>query len=300
MSLQTFWPHSFDSMGKPKTRARDKDPASSSDLDAQQDGERPVSPGANLGSVDLDPAMAKAFEVMTANITKVIDDKLSPLSEVVRQHTEDLKSATTRLDEAEARILATEDSVLAYEARIGHLEKEVSVLSDKADMAENYSRRLNIRLLGLAEGLETTQPVVFFETWLPQLLKIHTDTGRIRLERAHRALGPIPPSGNRPRPLLLRFHAFQDKQRVMEAARRASQDHPIVFKESRLFFYNDFSSSVMKKRKAFDVVKRKLRDNGIFYGMFFPATLQVTYNGAKKRYTSPDEVDAFINSLTDS
>lgn len=36
--------------------------------------------------------MAKAFQVMTVNIIKVIDDKLSPLAETVRQHGEDIEA----------------------------------------------------------------------------------------------------------------------------------------------------------------------------------------------------------------
>lgn len=223
---------------------------------------------------------------------------LAPLSKTVRQHTEDIKAANTRLDEAEARILASEDLVAAYESKIGQLEKEVRLLSEKADMAENYSRRLNIRLLGMAEGLETNQAVNFLESWLPQFLKIPTDTGRIRLERAHRVPGSrLSAAADKPRPLLLRFHAFQDKQRVIESARRASQGNALVYNGSRLFFYNDFSASVFKKRKAFDPVKRQLREQGISYGLFYPATLQVSHNGAKKKYTSPDEVHAFLHSL---
>lgn len=78
MSLESFWPQSFDSMGKPR-KPKDKNDAPSGNNDSHQDGEGPPSPDANEATVDLDPAMAKAFEVMTANITKVIDDKLGPI-----------------------------------------------------------------------------------------------------------------------------------------------------------------------------------------------------------------------------
>ncbi|KAF3837674.1 hypothetical protein F7725_009442, partial [Dissostichus mawsoni] len=44
------------------------------------------------------------------------------------------------------------------EPRIAELEKQVSALTESLDMAENYSRRLNIQVVGLAEGTETGQP----------------------------------------------------------------------------------------------------------------------------------------------
>ena len=130
-----------------------------------------------------------------------------------------IKTTSKRLDEAEAGLLAVENSAAAQEPRIVELEKQVSAITESLDMAQNYSRRLNIRVVGLAEGTETGQPVEFFESWLPSVLNMPTKAGRIKLERAHRSLAPKPDPNRRPRSLLLRFHAFRDKQRVMEAAR---------------------------------------------------------------------------------
>lgn len=81
--------------------------------------------------------------------------------------------------------------------------------------------------------------------------------------------------------------------------RRASGDGALVFNGSQLSFYNDFSSSIIKKRKAFDVVKRQLRERGISYGLLYPAILQVSHKGMKKRYSTPAEVGDFLNSLND-
>jgi len=135
-------------------------------------------------------------------------------------------------------------------------------------MAENYSRRLNVRVVGLAEGTERGQPVEFFESWLPCVLKMPTKAGRIKLERAHRSLAPKPDPNRRPRSLLLRFHAFRDKQRVMEAAHQASQDGGLTYDGSKISFYSDFS--LMKKRKGYNAVKQRLRERGMPYARGFP------------------------------
>lgn len=53
-----------------------------------------------------------------------------------------------------------------------------------------YNRRLNIRVVGLAENTEPGQPVEFFVPWLPRVLKMTTKASRIKLERAHHTLAP--------------------------------------------------------------------------------------------------------------
>lgn len=292
MSLKNFWPHSFDKMGRTRGN-KDKKDVPSEPGDETQDGDQ-VEVEIAAG---LDPALAEALGVMTSNIIKVIDEKLSPLGETVHRHATELQAASKRLDEAEARLLAVENSAAAQDPRIVELEKQVSALTESLDMAENYSRRLNIRVVGLAEDTETGQPVEFFESWLPRVLKMTTKAGRIKLERAHRTRAPKPSPNRSPRSLLLRFHTFRDKQRVMEAARRASQDGGLTYNGARVSFYSDFSATVMKKRKAYDAVKQRLRERGLPYAMLFPATLQVSHGESKKRFSTPEEVCAFIDSL---
>lgn len=292
MSLENFWPRSFDKMGRTRAKKDQKD-ALSEPGDGTQDGDQAESDTAE----GLDPALAKALSVMTANIIKVIDEKLSPLAETIHKHATELQTANKRLDEAEARLLAVENSAEAQEPRIAKLEKQVSALTESLDMAENYNRRLNIRVVGLAEDTETGQPVEFFETWLPRVLKMTTKAGRMKLERAHRAPAPKPDPNRSPRSLLLRFHTFRDKQRVMEAARRASQDGGLTYNGSRFSIYSDFSLAVTKKRKAYDAVKQRLRERGMPYAMLFPATLQVIHGSSKKRFSTPEEVRDFIASL---
>ncbi|KAI4794776.1 hypothetical protein KUCAC02_031847 [Chaenocephalus aceratus] len=284
MSLENFWPQSFDKMGRTQRNRDKKDTAESEPGECTQDGDQ-----AESGiSDELDPALAKALNVMTDNIIKVIDEKLSPLVETIHNHSVELQSANRRLDEAETRIMAVENFATAQEPRIAELEKQVSALAESLDMAENYNRHLNIRVVGLAEATETGQPVDFFESWLPLTLGMATKAGRIKLERAHRSLAPRPDPNKYPR----------DKQKVMEAARRASQNGALTHNGSRLSFYSDFSPVVMRKRKAYDATKQRLRERGIPYAMLFLATLQVSHGGSKKRFSSPELVRDFLDSLS--
>jgi len=66
---------------------------------------------------------------MTSNIIKVIDDKLGLLAETIHKHAMEVQATSKRLDEAEARLLAVENSAAAQEPRIVELEKQVSALT---------------------------------------------------------------------------------------------------------------------------------------------------------------------------
>lgn len=127
-----------------------------------------------------------------------------------------------------------------------------------------------------------------------------TKAGRIKLERAHRVLAPKPDPNKRPRTLLIHFHSFRDKQRVMEAVHRlSSEDGGLWLNGSMVSIDNDFSTAVLKKPKAYDAVKLLLRERGIQYTMFFPATVQVTHNGSRRRFSTPGQVQDFLASLSD-
>lgn len=55
------------------------------------------------------------------------------------------------------------------------LEKHVSAITERLDMAENYNRHLNIRVVSLLEDTVTGQPV-----------ELTTKASRIKLESARR------------------------------------------------------------------------------------------------------------------
>lgn len=71
-------------------------------------------------------------------------------------------------------------------------------MADHIDDLENRSRRCNLRLVGLPEGMEGRDAVTFMKTWLPSYLNLTTKTGKIKLDRAHHS------------PVV--YHNFADKQ----------------------------------------------------------------------------------------
>lgn len=75
-----------------------------------------------------------------------------------------------RVMEAEQRIGDTEDKVHRLEGTMKAIKQENESLKDKVEYLENYSRRNNIRIVGMKEGSEGRDPVIFFTEWIPKIL----------------------------------------------------------------------------------------------------------------------------------
>lgn len=136
-----------------------------------------------------------------------------------------------------------EDAIDPVDGKIKALEKMVCELSERADDLENRGRRKNIRIVGLPEEAEGKDPTQFFETWLPEILHIETKSGRVKLERAHRSLAP---STQRPQPVLVRFHNYQDKQRVMNAAwEMGRKNQALKHEDATVMIFQDFSDTML-------------------------------------------------------
>lgn len=257
-------------MPRPAKKTGKKDPTADAAAEEPEHGSDDVN-----SEPELSPALAKALEIMTEKISSTIDEKLGPLAETVHNHTQQLETATHRLDEAERRIMAAEASSEDAQTRVFTLEKQVAMLNEHLDDLENRGRRKNIRILGLREDVEGTDAVAFLQTWIPEFLKLHAKGGRIKIERAHRTLAPKPGAKDRPQPLIVRFHNYGDKQRVLDTSRKLSEDGDLRYDDNKVSFYQDFSASVIRRRKEFNTVKQRLREMGARYAMLYPAKLRV-------------------------
>ena len=101
---------------------------------------------------------------------------------------------------------ALEEATLPLQKRIETLEAELLKVTVKANQNEQYSRKYNLRLVGLSEeeGENCTDKVVDF--CKAEKLGVNVDKGEI--DRAHR-LGPK--TSNKNRPLIIKFKSFNAK-----------------------------------------------------------------------------------------
>lgn len=178
------------------------------------------------------------------------------------------------------------------------LESMVDYLSGHVDDLENRGRKKNIRIFGLPEGVEGNDPTRFFESWLPEALQIKLKTGRIKLERKHCALAPKPSSMQRPRPVLVRFHNFQDKQQVMNKSWELGKNNQAVkHGDSTVMLFQDLSAAVLRRRKEYDAVKKQLKSLGVECRLIYPALLKINIRGSSKMFKNPQEAERYADSL---
>ena len=335
MSLEQFWPSSFENMNTSTigrtTRAKDGkeptsaanantskeqnslDPATAGRTTRAKDGkEKEPTPGANANATaskepnsGLDPATAKAFKAMTDQLTKVIDAKMSPIVESIQMVVSGLRATEKRLDEVEERVDAVETATASCDGRVLQLEKQLKDATERLDSFEDRNRRDNIRIYGCDELLGRDNALDYFETWIPQLLKLETKSGRIKLDRCHR-LGPKTnqKSGKQrdrppPRGVIAKLHNSRDKKRVMDAARRATENGgKLQFEGSTISFYSDYSQGTLRKRKSFDDIRKQLREREVEYSTLHTGVLRIKHDGQVMLCDSPEEATAFLNSLS--
>ncbi|KAI3365134.1 hypothetical protein L3Q82_010102 [Scortum barcoo] len=70
----------------------------------------------------------------------------------------------------------------------------------------------------------------------------------------------------------------------MQAARKKSK---IMYEGHHVMFFQDISTELHKKRKRFDVVKQRLRDLKIDYGIIYPAKLRLLHKGKPCVFADP-------------
>ncbi len=119
---------------------------------------------------------------------------------------------------------------------------------DRVDDLENRSRRANLRILNVPENSEKGQSTVkFVSEMLMEVMCQEVFEKPPELERAHRSLGPKPQEGRPPRPLVICFYRFQEKEKALRWARQ----NEARYKDSTLRIYPDISADLARKRAAF-------------------------------------------------
>uniref|UniRef100_H3AP84 L1 transposable element RRM domain-containing protein n=1 Tax=Latimeria chalumnae TaxID=7897 RepID=H3AP84_LATCH len=200
--------------------------------------------------------------------------EMAKLVELMQGMAEDV--ATIRSDIAEIR-----------EENLAHQTRLMGEMWDKIQDLENRSRRNNIRVLGIPEGIEgngVSGPALLL-TVLRDCLPLES-ADAIEVERAHRTLGPRPPPDQRPRPIIARFLRFQDRERILRLAREAGE---LRWRGRSIMIFPDMSRELAVQRKLFMPERHCCMALGLRYALQYPATLRVTIAGKQQRFDDPEE-----------
>lgn len=206
-------------------------------------------------------------------------------------HTAQAEFANDRA-EMEKSLNDTMDRVAALENSRETLAKECKKIHEKCTDLENRSRRQNLRFIGIMEGVEAGNPTRFVTELLSELFGVDSlGDSPIIIDRAHRSLAPKPKPGERPRPMIVCFHYYSDKEKILRLSRNKGRLH---YNGTPLHIFPDMSPEVSKLRAAFNPVKAKLRDAGVSYSLYYPAKLAITVDGSRYTFDNPQDAEKFV------
>uniref|UniRef100_H2ZT04 L1 transposable element RRM domain-containing protein n=1 Tax=Latimeria chalumnae TaxID=7897 RepID=H2ZT04_LATCH len=191
-----------------------------------------------------------------------------------------------------------------HEVRISRLEEDLiqqtcfaGEMWDRVQDLENHSKRNNIRVLGIPEGVEgngVSGPALLLTVLWDCLPLDAADS--IEVERAHHTLGPKPSPDQRPRPIIARLLHFQDRERILRLAREAGE---LCWRGRRIMIFPDMSRELVVQRKLFTPVRHRCMELGLRYALQYPAVLWVTIDSRKRRFEDPEEAIQEMNHLLD-
>ena len=245
---------------------------------------------------DNDSLVAKISDAVFAKLGSCLDTKLDQILKSVNSVVEKVKVVEQRMEDGEQRISSLEDTVSELQA---HLERTTTQLQDaitRLENQENFSRRNNLKIVNLPEGIETNDPRDFIETWLPKILNLTVKNDRIKVDRIHRtpAQRRTGKDATRARLVYVRLHNFTDKQKIMQKARSMGE---ITVDGTRIHIFEDFSPAVEKRRREFSEVKKSLRALGVEYRLLFPATLRVSHGNKTQFFKTVAEAEGYVEEM---
>ncbi len=269
---------------------------------------------------DIDEAIANGIKlafkkqqstldsVVTSAVRDAVDSVLIPALRKLREDIPATNNSVGELrEEFEAIATAAKqthdrvDSVRAdtHEDRnaVTDLRNQLERLTEKMMDMEDKSRRNNIRLVGLPEGMEGSDVTGFLRVnlsrWIPSL------RGRdIEIDRAHRVYDGRKNS-DQPRTLIFRVLGWHDRLEILKGARQAylvkcTQDNVT------LLFFPDFSPVTAAKRKSLVPVLRSMTTLGLQPFLAYPAVIKLRHGGEQRCFNSLRKAEDFVGSLSQS
>ncbi len=271
---------------------------------------------ATISREDIDEAIANGIElafkeqqsildsIVTSAVRAAVDSVLIP---ALRKLSEDIQATNNSVGEPREEFEAVAAVAMQTRDRVDSVQattrEDRSVIMDlrnqleQDDDMEDKSRRNNIRLVGLPEGMEGSDVAGFLRInlskWIPSL------KGRdIEIDRAHRVYDGRKNS-DRPRTLIFRVLRWHDRLEILKGARQA---YPVKCTQDNvtLLFFPDFSPVTAAKRKSLVPVLISMTALGLQPFLAYPAVIKLRHEGEQRCFNSLRKAEDFVGSLSQS
>ncbi len=148
----------------------------------------------------LEAGIYQKFDAHAAEFRKEISSLREEVHNLLTAVTSEVNAHEERLTSLENATSAWTTSLQVLEPAVASLRNEIAALQAKCTDLECRSRRSNVRLVGIPEGMEGTQPTKFIAEALQEIFNLCEPP---LLARAHRTLAARPAEGQRPRAFVM-------------------------------------------------------------------------------------------------
>ncbi|KAI7813890.1 putative follistatin-related protein 5-like [Triplophysa rosa] len=190
------------------------------------------------------------------------------------------------------------DRYSSLNSRVGKAEKNydksaarLTTFEEKMADLEDRSRRDNIRIINLPEGVEGKTNLMAYilgslPVWLPALAEAKPE-----IMRAHR-IGP-PNNTGRPCTVIAKMLRYTDRDLLLRTSRKSS----IKVDGKDIRFAADYSAFTTNRRCSFVEVIKKAQKIGFQTFLMYPAQLKLTRGLTQRIFKSHLEVEDFLGGL---
>lgn len=258
----------------------------------------PSSPGeasGKAGEMNMEHILRELRELRKENKESFADTKasLSRLEVSVTDLNQRMEKLEQRTEEAETRVGVVEDTGQRHERMLRHLLKREAALTNMCDDLQNRMRRNNLRIYQVPEDSEENDTAGFVKNLIETALQLPPEVN-IKIERAHRSLGLKPARSAPPRSIIVRFLDYTVKEAVL---RQAWAQRQVKFQGAVVYFDQDYSPEVQRKRARVRGVIKQLKEKGIQAKCRFPAQLRVNLESGVKTFPTLVEAAPTLTEL---
>lgn len=208
---------------------------------------------------------------------------------------QDLGHTLKRVEELEITTDTQGTEINVLKQQIEEIQREQRNLRYRLEDQENRNRRKNLRIRGLPEkegGKENLQEII--DQIFGDRLDPTENRSKIKLDRAHRVRKPVEIRGDAPRDVIVRFHNFQDKEKIKSSLRANQQ---VKYGEENLQIFPDLSAETLARRRTLKPLLAHLKANDVQYSWGFPACLIGHKEGRSATLRFPEETQKFCQRL---
>lgn len=230
--------------------------------------------------------------IVREEIATGLEANLKPIKDELKNIQLAVTSCLGKIESLEAAANETETRLIKLENENKTLAEEVTLLKQKTESLESHSRKYNLRILGLPEGIEQGRPTSFVNELLIELF-------------GKEELGLLPPANiahrtgrnKDSRCMITRLNSFETRQYIIRlAAAKRKKPEGLMYRGHKISFFPDLTADQRKQQSAFDDLRAILRKTDLRYGVAYPAKMLITFKNKTHAFTKASEAMDFYKT----